>query len=70
MDKHFQLKFPPGNDEALAKHHSRKHPAKAKGGKEVQRGRTQVRARKDLGKQPYVLYAQTFKNLRFSSLTR
>jgi hypothetical protein len=47
-----------------------KAPNKGKGGKEVQRGRTQVRARKDLGKQPYVSYGQTFKNLRFSSLTR
>ncbi len=48
----------------------KKAPNKGKGEKEVQRGRTQVRARKDLGKQPYVLYGQTFKNLRFSSFTR
>ncbi len=42
-----------------------KAPSKDKGGKEVQRGRTQVRARKDLGKQPMFRMDKHLKTLGF-----
>lgn len=67
MDKHFQLKFPSGNDEALA---STIQQSSQQRGKGSTKRKDPSQSQKGLRKATYVLYGQTFKNLRFSSLTR
>ncbi len=69
MDKHFQLKFPPGNDEALASTIQQSTQQRQRGKGSTKR-EDPSQSQKGLRKATYVSYGQTFKNLRFSSLTR